>query len=161
MSKIGGTVYHPINVNNNTTAAPGTDQSGAGRGAFGSPSPNTRWLPPVSAEAKANRAKAEADGKAITIGDSEARHARGEAIKAKNAALSAAAQINNQQSPESSDEGTSGVEDIVEAAAKSNEAALKAEEKHDDEVAARRTQELKDLHQDMQLSTTGTTAPAA
>ena len=61
----------------------------------------------------------------------------------------------------SASSSTSALGDTVEQAAKSSEAALKAEEKHDDEVAARRTQELKDLHQDMQLSTTGTTAPAA
>lgn len=150
----------PVTTNSNNTGI--TDQSGAGRGNFGPPGPNTKWLPTVPSDAaKAKRAEAEANGTAITIGDSEARHARGEAIKAKTAALSAAAPINNQQSPESSDDSTSGVGDIVEEAAKSSEAALKAEEKHDDEVAARRTQELKDLHQDMQLSTTGTTAPAA
>ena len=132
------------------------------------PYPNLAELPPEQANSWDFKPSAKADAarqvfleKNGAIGDSEARHARGEAIKqAKDAALSAAAPINN-QSPESSDEGTSGVEDVVEAAAKSNEAALKAEEKHDDEVAARRTQELKDLHQDMQLSTTGTTAPAA
>jgi hypothetical protein len=133
------------------------------------PYPNLAELPPEQANSWDFKPSAKADAarqvfldKNGAIGDSEARHARGEAIKqAKDAALSAATPINNQQSPESSDDSTSGVGDIVEEAAKSSEAALKAEEKHDDEVAARRTQELKDLHQDMQLSTTGTTAPAA
>jgi hypothetical protein len=126
------------------------------------PYPNLAELPPEQANSWDFKPSAKADAarqvfleKNGAIGDSEARHAHGEAIKAKTAALSAAA------SPELSDDSTSGVGDIVEEAAKSSEAALKAEEKHDDEVAARRTQELKELHQDMQLSTTGTTAPAA
>ena len=160
MSKIGGPVYHPINVDTNSTAASGTDQSGAGRGAFGSPSPNTKWLPTVPSDAaKAKRAEAEANGTAITIG--KGREEYREAWKHMEALSNATVQTNNQEPSSSSDDSTSGGGDIVAEAAKSSEAALKAEEKHDDEVAARRTQELKDLHQDMQLSTTGTTAPAA
>ena len=69
-----------------------------------SPSPNTRWIPDaaptstwqkgvVSAEAKQQRAEAELNGTAITIGASEARIEAGNAIKQMQTVASSAGTI--------------------------------------------------------------------
>jgi hypothetical protein len=157
-SGVGGkTVYQPMKVDNNSKAAPGTDQSGAGRGNFGPPGPNVTWVSGVVKTDAETMAKREAFISQGAMG----MHQAVKVTVDSAAQLSAPVVTIGEEPSASSDDSTSGVGDIVEEAAKSSEAALKAEEKHDDEVAARRTQELKDLHQDMQLSTTGTTAPAA
>ena len=120
-----------------------------GRGLLQS-GPNVVWDPPagaphawqngvVSAEAKAQRAEAELNGTAITIGASEARVAAGEAIKQAQAQTAATTTTVNQ---ETTTENTDDSVDVVGTASKDAEEALKNEAQHDDQVAKQRTAEL-------------------
>jgi len=150
----GKSVYQPIKVDNNSKAAAGTDQSGAGRGAFGPPGPNVTWVSGVVKKDAETMAKREAFMAQGAMGMHQAVK-----VTVDSAAQLAAPAVTISEEPSASSEDS--VADTVEQAAESSKAVLKAEGKHDDEVAERRMQELKDLHQDLQLSTTGTTPSAA
>jgi hypothetical protein len=141
-------------VENNSPPGSGTPQGGVSPGWL-KPAPNTTWMNGVVKTDAETMKKREAFIAQGAMGMHQAVK-----VTVDSAAQLSAPAVTIGEEPSASS-STSALGDTVEQAAKSNEAALKAEEKHDDEVAARRTQELKDLHQDMQLSTTGTTAPAA
>lgn len=119
-----------------------------------SPSPNTRWIPDaaptstwqkgvVSAEAKQQRAEAELNGTAITIGASEARIEAGNAIKQMQTVASSAGTIVQETTTTNAESEFGG--DVVGSAQKGNEEALKAETNHDDHVAKLRGEALQEI----------------
>jgi hypothetical protein len=143
-------------VDNNVKPAAGTPAIDQGWGSL-PPYPNLAELPPVPVVPvatpgwKTATVSDKGQRSAVTIGDSEARHARGQAIEqAKTAALSAAAPINNQQSPESSDDSTSGSGVTLKDIEESNQKAIANEAQDAERVAERQREDLKKLHEHLQ-----------
>jgi hypothetical protein len=110
----------------------------------------------------AKRAEAEEDGTAITIGRSEARKARGDAIEQAKNAMNSAAPTINQEEPQQSSDSTSSL-GSVEEERKSDGKVREADDKAHEQLIEQRNENLKKLAelQEAQLATTGTTAPAA
>ncbi len=121
------------------------------------PYPNLAELPPAQAKpwdikpsAKADAARQVFLERNGAIGDSEARHRRGEAIKEATAAVSASAPINTQQSPEPSDEDTSGPGATLKDAQKSNDKAIATKAQDAERLADQQAENFKELHQHLQ-----------
>ena len=91
------------------------------------------------------RAEAELNGTAITIGASEARIEAGNAIKQMQTVASSAGTIVQETTTTNAESESGG--DVVGSAQKGNEEALKAETNHDDHVAKLRGEALKGVEQ--------------
>jgi len=142
---------NPITEPSKPAAAPSSNVSPGNL----SPWPNLATLPTVgppsawqkgvvSTAAKEERAAAEQNGTAITIGASEARVAAGEAINHAQTEVSSAGTIAQDSATTNTDSEFAG--DIVGAAQKGNEESLKAEVNHDDQVAKQRSEALKEIN---------------
>jgi hypothetical protein len=160
-------VYTPPGqpIDNNAEPPPGTPSNNPSAGNL-QPWPNTRWLPPVSAEAKAKRAAAEEAGTAITIGNSEARREQAKKIAA---ALQLAQPVVSQAVEEQANQDGPSTNHVSQETLKSTQAALKADAQRADqrdqvrnEAHERNLEEdkLRALQQAAQIAVSNGNAPA-